>query len=113
MSDDAVAPGGVELHVEPPAAIKAAAAKAETAAAIAAAAAGDDDSPTTKHQWAATIQRCSPAIVVLRVCLVRAFEDSPGTFQHATGFVVDAKRGIILTNRHVGTSSCVRAWVRG
>lgn len=45
--------------------------------------------------------RVVPAIVVIRVCSVAAFDgDSPG-YSHATGFVVDKARGIILTNRHV------------
>lgn len=73
------------------------------AIAAAAAAAGGDADGETKGRWAETIQRVSSAIVVLRVALVRAFAGSAGTFQHATGFVVDAERGIILTNRHVGT----------
>ena len=78
------------------------------AVAAAAAAAGGDADGETKGRWAETIKRVSTAIVVLRVALVRAFAGSAGTFQHATGFVVDAERGIILTNRHVGTSCCCR-----
>jgi len=60
------------------------------------------ESPASKTKWAETITRCASAIVVLRVSLVRAFDGQIPSFAHATGFVVDAKRGIILTNRHVG-----------
>ena len=78
----------------------------DAAAALLATAAGGGDSDD-KRRWAATIKQCSSAIVVLRVCLVRAFGGNVETFQHATGFVVDAERGIILTNRHVGA---LRRW---
>jgi S1-C subfamily serine protease len=40
-------------------------------------------------------------VVALKVSAVRSFDTSPAGVSQATGFVVDAKRGIILTNRHV------------
>jgi S1-C subfamily serine protease len=43
----------------------------------------------------------------MRVSSVRSFEGSPATYSYATGFVVDARRGIILTNRHVTTTGPV------
>jgi S1-C subfamily serine protease len=51
--------------------------------------------------WEATLRRVVPAVVVLRVSATRPFDtENPGTYT-ATGFVVDAERGLILTNRHV------------
>ena len=50
---------------------------------------------TTK--WQETINKCIPSIVVIRVCSVRAFDGDGASYSYATGFVVDAKAGIILT----------------
>ena len=59
--------------------------------------------------WQETIDRVVPAVVALRVNAPRAFDtESPGYLQ-ATGFVVDAERGLILTNRHVVRSGPVVA----
>jgi S1-C subfamily serine protease len=53
------------------------------------------------RDWEATLRRVAPAVVVLRVSATRPFDtENPGTYV-ATGFVVDAERGLILTNRHV------------
>jgi S1-C subfamily serine protease len=51
--------------------------------------------------WQATLDRVSRAVVVLRVSVPRAFDTERAAFETATGFVVDAERGLILTNRHV------------
>jgi S1-C subfamily serine protease len=51
--------------------------------------------------WQATLDRVVPAVVVLRVSVPRAFDGDDPAFETATGFVVDAERGIILSNRHV------------
>ena len=59
--------------------------------------------------WQAVIDRVAPAVVELRVSVPRAFDDSSAGYQTATGFVVDAERGLILTNRHVVTSGPVVA----
>jgi len=61
------------------------------------------------QQWAATIARVSPSIVSIRVDAPRAFDTDWNLTGQATGFVVDAGRGIILTNRHVVTSGPVVA----
>ncbi len=51
--------------------------------------------------WAETLERVTRAVVVLRVDQPRSFDgNSPGSIQ-GTGFVVDAERGLLLTNRHV------------
>jgi S1-C subfamily serine protease len=66
-------------------------------------------SVTEARAWRETIDRIAPAVVVLRVSTPRAFDDvTPGTAT-ATGFVVDEKQGLILTNRHVVTSGPVVA----
>lgn len=59
--------------------------------------------------WAATIARVTPAIVSMRVNAVRSHEGSAASYSYATGFVVDAGRGIILSNRHVVTTGPVNA----
>jgi S1-C subfamily serine protease len=51
--------------------------------------------------WQHTIDQVAPAIVVMRVSSPRAFDTVATGYQTATGFVVDAERGLILTNRHV------------
>jgi S1-C subfamily serine protease len=64
---------------------------------------------TEARAWQQTLDRIAPAVVVLRVSTPRAFDDlTPGT-STATGFVVDAEQGLILTNRHVVTSGPVVA----
>ena len=51
--------------------------------------------------WEEMIQKKSPAIVSIRIASNRNFDTERAGVGGATGFVVDAKRGIILTNRHV------------
>jgi S1-C subfamily serine protease len=51
--------------------------------------------------WQATLDRVARGVVVLRVSVPRAFDTQLPAFEMATGFVVDAERGLILTNRHV------------
>ena len=59
--------------------------------------------------WQRTIDRVAPGVVVMRVNSVRTFDEASMGFHTATGFVVDAKRGLILTNRHVVTTGPVVA----
>ncbi len=51
--------------------------------------------------WEDTLARVVPAVVALRVSGTRAFDTEPASVVMATGFVVDAQKGWILTNRHV------------
>jgi S1-C subfamily serine protease len=51
--------------------------------------------------WEDTLARVVPAVVALRVSGTRAFDTEPASVVLATGFVVDAEQGWILTNRHV------------
>jgi S1-C subfamily serine protease len=59
--------------------------------------------------WEATIERVSPGVVALRVTGTRAFDTEAPGVASATGFVVDAERGLILSNRHVVRSGPVSA----
>jgi S1-C subfamily serine protease len=63
----------------------------------------------TEQAWDATLERVSPSVVSIRVDAPRAFDTEWNLSGQATGFVVDAKRGIILTNRHVVTPGPVVA----
>ncbi|CAK7239997.1 MAG: hypothetical protein STHCBS139747_001432 [Sporothrix thermara] len=67
----------------PPAVLLAAAGSAETA------------------EWQETIQRVVRNVVSIRFCQTCSFDTDPALTSEATGFVVDAERGYILTNRHV------------
>ncbi|KAI9217306.1 hypothetical protein BC828DRAFT_391513 [Blastocladiella britannica] len=76
---------------------------------------GDDDmdieSPISGHgsssdasmsrRWQRVIETTVPSIVSVRFMIVSAFDTEPATISEATGFIVDAERGLVLTNRHV------------
>lgn len=59
--------------------------------------------------WVGTLERISSGVVSIRVDSTRAFDTEWNASAQATGFVVDAKRGLILTNRHVVTPGPVVA----
>ncbi len=59
--------------------------------------------------WEGTIDRVARAVVSIRVSAVRAFDTEGSSTSLATGFVVDAERGLILTNRHVVQPGPVKA----
>jgi S1-C subfamily serine protease len=59
--------------------------------------------------WETTIDRVSRGVVAIRVSAVRAFDTEGPSTSVATGFVVDAQRGLILTNRHVVQPGPVKA----
>jgi len=59
--------------------------------------------------WTRTLERISTGVVAIQIDETRAFDTEWNTSAQATGFVVDAKRGLILTNRHVVTSGPVTA----
>jgi S1-C subfamily serine protease len=57
------------------------------------------------NKWAPTIERLKPTVVNLEVTAqVNLGLDKPGT-RHGTGFIGDAQRGIIVTNRHITSTS--------
>lgn len=53
------------------------------------------------EQWSGVIARSVPSVVSLQISYVRDFVEANQGVSSATGFIVDAERGIILTNRHV------------
>jgi len=59
--------------------------------------------------WAVTLQRIASSVVSIDVDQTRAFDTEWNNSAQATGFVVDAERGLILTNRHVVTPGPVTA----
>src|SRR5450631_4226428 len=59
--------------------------------------------------WAQTLERIATGVVTIQIDSTRAFDTEWNTTAQATGFVIDAKRGLILTNRHVVTSGPVTA----
>jgi S1-C subfamily serine protease len=55
------------------------------------------DSP----EWQATIEEVVKSVVSIHFCQTCSFDTELSMSSQATGFVVDAERGYILTNRHV------------
>ncbi|MEM8546579.1 MAG: trypsin-like peptidase domain-containing protein [Pseudomonadota bacterium] len=59
--------------------------------------------------WSGTLERIANGVVSIKVDATRAFDTGWNNSSQATGFVVDAERGLILTNRHVVTPGPVTA----
>jgi len=59
--------------------------------------------------WSGTLERIVSSVVAINIDEVRAFDTEWNATAQATGFVVDAERGLILTNRHVVTPGPVTA----
>ncbi|PCJ48642.1 MAG: hypothetical protein COA74_08005 [Gammaproteobacteria bacterium] len=51
--------------------------------------------------WKNTIDKITSSIVSIQLEVTRAFETSRPMISQGTGFIVDAERGIIMTNRHI------------
>jgi S1-C subfamily serine protease len=54
-----------------------------------------------RPEWSRTLEKISSGVVSIRVDGTRAFDTEWNQSSQATGFIVDAERGLILTNRHV------------
>lgn len=52
-------------------------------------------------EWQATIENVVKNVVSIRFCQTCSFDTDAACASEATGFVVDAEKGYILTNRHV------------
>ncbi|KAJ1955959.1 hypothetical protein IWQ62_005415, partial [Dispira parvispora] len=63
----------------------------------------------TELDWVPTLERTIKAIVSIKANAVRSFDTETSGAYSATGFVVDAERGIVLSNRHVVNPSPVMA----
>jgi len=59
--------------------------------------------------WSGTLERIVGSVVAINIDQTRAFDTEWNATAQATGFVVDAERGLILTNRHVVTPGPVTA----
>jgi len=59
--------------------------------------------------WEQTLARIAPSVVTIEIDQTRAFDTEWNQSSQATGFIVDAERGLILTNRHVVTPGPVVA----
>ena len=59
--------------------------------------------------WSKTIENVSSSIVSIKIDSPRAFDTEWKSSSQATGFIVDAENGIILTNRHVVNPGPVHA----
>jgi S1-C subfamily serine protease len=59
--------------------------------------------------WAATLEHIAGSVVAIQIDQARSFDTERNISAQATGFVVDAERGLILTNRHVVTPGPVTA----
>ena len=58
--------------------------------------------------WRETLEKIRPSVVSLKLNKTRPFDTEPNTLLDGTGFVVDAERGIILTNRHLVSTGPLR-----
>jgi S1-C subfamily serine protease len=77
---------------------------------IAQAAAAPANKPAkTNANWAQTLARIATSVVTIQIDSTRAFDTEWNSTGQATGFVIDAQRGLILTNRHVVTPGPVTA----
>jgi len=62
-----------------------------------------------EQSWNRTLERIASGVVSIQIDSTRSFDTERNSSSQATGFVVDAQRGLILTNRHVVTPGPVRA----
>lgn len=67
-----------------------------------------NDSAQSKS-WKQTVKQVSSGIVSIQIDVPISFDGKWNSSSYATGFVVDSKQGIILTNRHVVTPGPVSA----
>ncbi|KAI8338055.1 trypsin-like cysteine/serine peptidase domain-containing protein [Chlamydoabsidia padenii] len=57
--------------------------------------------PYKAKTWEPTLEKAIKAIISIKASHVRSFDTETSGGYTATGFIVDAQQGIILTNRHV------------
>jgi S1-C subfamily serine protease len=92
------APGSAPQQVPPPGPLPPNGGSAPSSQVAQQAAAIEED-----PDWAVTLERIANSVVSIEVDSTRAFDTEWNSSAQATGFVVDAERGLILTNRHVVT----------
>ena len=59
--------------------------------------------------WTATLERIAQSVVAIEIDSTRAFDTEWNSSAQATGFIIDAEQGLVLTNRHVVTPGPVTA----
>ncbi|KAJ1672993.1 hypothetical protein EV182_006093, partial [Spiromyces aspiralis] len=59
--------------------------------------------------WEPTLERAINAIVSISANIVRSFDTESAGVYTATGFVIDAEQGLVLSNRHVVNSGPIVA----
>ena len=59
--------------------------------------------------WTATLERIAQSVVAIEIDSTRAFDTEWNSSSQATGFIIDAEQGLVLTNRHVVTPGPVTA----
>jgi S1-C subfamily serine protease len=64
---------------------------------------------TTKENWNDTVKLVSSGVVSIQIDVPVSFEGKWNSSGYGSGFIVDAARGIILTNRHIVTPGPVTA----
>ncbi len=64
---------------------------------------------TSTANWNDTVKKVSSGIVSIQTDVPVSFDGKWNSSGYATGFIVDAERGIILTNRHVVTPGPITA----
>lgn len=57
--------------------------------------------PADSPEWQATIEKVVKTVVSIHFCQTCSFDTDLSMSSQATGFVVDAEKGYIMTNRHV------------
>ncbi|MFT7519179.1 MAG: S1-C subfamily serine protease [Kiritimatiellia bacterium] len=60
--------------------------------------------PQKYDPWERTLDRVTNAVVSIRMERPRSYDGKGRSNSQATGFVIDAERGLLLTNRHVVTA---------
>ncbi len=65
--------------------------------------------PAPQPTWQGTLDTVSKAVVSIEVTATRDFDTEDAGTSYGTGFVVDAARGLILTNRHMVHAGPVNA----
>ncbi|CAH9066987.1 unnamed protein product [Cuscuta europaea] len=61
----------------------------------------ESEKVATPGEWQRAVNKVVQAVVAIHVTAFRSFDTESAGSSIATGFVVDKRRGIILTNRHV------------
>lgn len=63
----------------------------------------------TKKNWNDTVELVSSGVVSIQTDVPVSFDEKWNSSSYGTGFIVDAEKGIILTNRHIVTPGPVTA----